>query len=276
MSSDVNINYKGSSIATMDDTGTKKLLTSGKYCESDIEVAYTKPTTEPVLVPYAIRPDAELIQSYRYDKYLNADEGIAMPTYSTSAKTLKASWNLEPTVPDVDVDEYRVLLVERYLSIPEYSVETKGKGRVEYQFCAYTHEYGRVDANTIATMLDPTKKITTATSFYGTGGNYRLLYWSSASAIALYNSNGYGVYQTPTAPAISNGVMTVKSPALCARGNTTYFTSTYYNALTDIRYQFAIDVYKVPVDSLNVVGWGLDQILQRLMDDINSEDHTLT
>ena len=42
--SDITISYKGSSIATMDASGTKTLLTEGKYCEDDIEVAYVKPS----------------------------------------------------------------------------------------------------------------------------------------------------------------------------------------------------------------------------------------
>lgn len=41
--SEVNINYKGSKIAGMDASGTKTLLTSGKYCEGDISVEYTQP-----------------------------------------------------------------------------------------------------------------------------------------------------------------------------------------------------------------------------------------
>lgn len=40
--SDITISYKGSSIATMDATGTKTLLTEGKYCEDDITVDYVK------------------------------------------------------------------------------------------------------------------------------------------------------------------------------------------------------------------------------------------
>lgn len=42
--SDITIGYKGGTIGTMDATGTKTLLTSGKYCEDDIEIAYVKPT----------------------------------------------------------------------------------------------------------------------------------------------------------------------------------------------------------------------------------------
>lgn len=42
--SEIDISYKGLSIATMDASGTKTLLTSGKYCEDDIEVVYTRPS----------------------------------------------------------------------------------------------------------------------------------------------------------------------------------------------------------------------------------------
>lgn len=43
--SEVAISYKGSNIATMDASGTKTLLTQGKYCEDDIDVVYTRPAT---------------------------------------------------------------------------------------------------------------------------------------------------------------------------------------------------------------------------------------
>ena len=40
--SDVTVSYKGSSIATMSASGTKTLLTEGKYCEDDITIDYVK------------------------------------------------------------------------------------------------------------------------------------------------------------------------------------------------------------------------------------------
>ena len=43
--SDVSIKYKGNEIATMNASGTKTLLTSGKYCEGDISVEYAKPVS---------------------------------------------------------------------------------------------------------------------------------------------------------------------------------------------------------------------------------------
>lgn len=56
---DVNITYKGASIATMDASGTKTLNTQGKYCKGDILVAYTKPSGKEALswhqCPEAVR-----------------------------------------------------------------------------------------------------------------------------------------------------------------------------------------------------------------------------
>ena len=227
------------------------------------------------IVPYAIRPDAEFIQTYSYDKYVVADEKATWPGYTTTATTLKSAWNLSPTIT-VDLDNYRYFLVERFLSIPEYSVATKAKGRIEYQFCSYFYELARADANTLATYIDPTKKITSVTNIWATNQMYRILYWSSSSAISLYASNGYGTYQTPTAPSLSGSTLTVKSPALATRGSTSYFTSTYMGAVGDVRYQFVIDVYRAPLNSMGVDNWGQDQMLQRLLSCINSNNHKLT
>lgn len=41
--SDVEISYKGNTITSLNDSGTKVLTTAGKYCEGDITVGYTKP-----------------------------------------------------------------------------------------------------------------------------------------------------------------------------------------------------------------------------------------
>lgn len=227
------------------------------------------------LVPYAIRPDAELIQSYTFDQYAVADLELTIPAYTTAAQSLKASANLSPTV-SVDLDNYRYIVAERFLTIPEYSVTTKGKGRQEYTWCSYFYEVARAEANEFATIIDPTKKITTAQNFWSTNSLYRLLYWSSSSAIALYATNTYGCYQTPTAPSVSGSTLTIKSPVLGVRGSTTYFTSTYMNALTDIRYQYAIDVYRAPIGNLNVDGWEQDQSLQHLIDCIKKTNHNLS
>lgn len=49
--SGVNIEYKGESIATISNTGSKTIKTQGKYCEGDILVEYeVPPAPQPILV----------------------------------------------------------------------------------------------------------------------------------------------------------------------------------------------------------------------------------
>lgn len=64
----VEITYNGDTIATMDDTGTKTLLTADTYCEDDIVVSYTTPdppepnlqtkTVAPTTAMNIVRPDS--------------------------------------------------------------------------------------------------------------------------------------------------------------------------------------------------------------------------
>lgn len=43
---DIVVSYKGETIATLDASGTKTLLTEGKYCEDDITITYVKASAE--------------------------------------------------------------------------------------------------------------------------------------------------------------------------------------------------------------------------------------
>jgi hypothetical protein len=227
------------------------------------------------LAPYVLRPDAELIQTYTMDQYAVADLGLTIPAYTTTAQSLKAAASLTPTI-SIDLTQYRYIVAERFLTIPEYSITTKGKGRGEYLWCNYIYEVTRAPANEFPTIIDPTKTITSVQNLWATSYLYRYLYWTSSSAITLYGSNAYGAYQTPSSPSISGSTLTIKAPALGVRGHSTYFTSTYMNALTDIRYQYVIDVYRAPMDNLNVDGWEHDQLLQHMISCINSDGHKLT
>lgn len=227
------------------------------------------------LVPYVIRPDAELVQSYTFDQHAVADMGLTIPSYTTTAQTLKAAANLSPKVT-MDLFKYRYTVVERFLTIPEYSVSTKGRGRQEYTACSYIYEIVNIAANEFQAIIDATKKITSPQYLISTHMLYRLLYWSSSSAIALYATNSYGAYMTPTPPTVSGSPLTIKAPAFGIRGSTTYYTNTYMNATTDIRYQYVIEVYRSPVGNLNIDGWGQEQSVQHIIDCVNGSTHTLT
>ena len=232
------------------------------------------PSGSAVLTPYPIRPDAELIQTYSYDKLINADEEVTIPAYTTTATSLKATEDLSPTIT-LDYTNYNYYLAVRTLSIPEYSVTSKAAGRMEYHLTSYMYEIAEIPANSFITLVDNTKMITSRTVAASAYSMARALYWSSGTAIKTA-STSYGVYQTPQAPGISSGVMTVKSPILYVRGSTTYFTKTYMNALTDIRYQYVINVYRAPKNNLNIDGWGLEHQALHILDCVNSSTHKLT
>lgn len=227
------------------------------------------------LITGVLRPDAELVNTWTYDKYINADEGIEIPEYTTTATSLMASENLTPTVT-LDLDGYNYYVLERFLAIPEYNIDTKAKGRCEYWVGSVLYEITEFPANTIHTLVDPTKFYTSRLTGMNVSGTYRELYWSSASAIAVYATSAYGVYETVTAPSVSGTTLTVKSPAFGIRGHASYFTNTYFNALTDIRYQWRIELWRAPKGNLNLDGWGLAQNFMKAYEAIDAADHTLT
>lgn len=257
--------YKRTSTDLTDSAGT---ITApfGYYPENASKTVSLKPTV--------LRPDAQLVQTYTFDKMAVEDLELTIPAYTTTAQSLKATSNLSPTIT-VDTATETFFVVEKFLTIPEYSITTKAKGRQEYTYCVYFYELARVPANTIET-IDKSKAITSATNIIGTLSSYRLLYWSSASAVSLYGTNAYGCYQTPTAPTISGTTLTIKAPVLGVRGSTSYFTSTYMNALTDIRYQYIIDVYKAPKQALGIDGWITNEVVNHILECANSTTHKLT
>lgn len=227
------------------------------------------------LNPWVMRPDAEKVYTLSYDKYIVADEGVTFPAYTTTAKTLKASQTISPTVAR-DPANYNYYVSERALSIPEYSVTTKAKGRVEYSFASAFYEIVDYPANTISALLNNTKVTALSYSIFSAGNNVGLVYWSSGTALARYASAAYGVAQTITAPTCTASAITIKTPALIARGHTTYFTNTYMNAVTDVRYQYIIEVYRAPKEHLSFDGWGLFNMSDHIMDCVHSSTHTLT
>ena len=224
--------------------------------------------------PIIIRPDAEKIETYHYDKMAVDDEGITLPSYSTSAQTIIASANLEPTIT-LDYTTYNYNIVERMLAIPEYSITTKAKGRVEYYLASYLYEVAMVPGGTFKALLNGTS-ISGRSIITGSTSVGRLFYWSSTSALSLYSSTSTGLYMTPVAPTISSSVLTIKSPTCGTKGSGTYFSSTYANALTDVRFQYVFEVYRTPRSSLNIDGYGLEQSFRQITSCVNTETHTLT
>lgn len=229
----------------------------------------------PTLNPWVMRPDVEKIYTLSYDKYIVADEGVTFPAYTTTSQTLKESETISPTIAR-DPANYNYYVAERALSIPEYSVTTKAKGRVEYSYASAFYEIVDYPAKTISALLNNTEVSALSYSVFSAGNNVGLVYWSSGTALARYASAAYGVAQTITAPTCTASAITIKTPALLTRGHTTYFTNTYMNAVTDVRYQYIIEVYRAPKEHLSFDGWGLYNMSEHVMDCVHSSTRKLT
>jgi len=257
---------------------TKNITQNGTYNAIDDDLdGYSSVTVNvsPTLVNYAIRPDATLVQKYTYDKYMHADENITIPSYSTSAQTIKAGATIGTIT--LDRDNYFYYVVERMLTIPTYSITTKGKGRCEYHMGVHVYEVIDIPGSTIHALVDTSKYYTTRLNAVSTASaSYREVYYSGSSTLTTVSTQAYGTCQAAMAPSISSGVLTINSPTVTERGSTSYFTSTYANAVTDIRAQYVIEVYKAPKNNLNIEGWSHQQSIQQIIDCANSANHKLT
>lgn len=222
-----------------------------------------------------IRPDAELVKTWTYDKLVVTDEKVTIPAYSTTAVTLVASADIDTYT--VDHTNYAYMVTERILTIPIYkSAYTGGAGKEEYVFSAINYELTYEPGNTYAT-LDGTKSYATANPAFATHGQFcRFLYWNNATNVAIYTSAAYGVGHTYTTPTIvANGTLTVKSPAFQIRGHATYLRQAVYEQVDDIRNQYVIELWRVPKDPNKVNGWDIYSSVDGIINDIKNNNQKL-
>ena len=230
----------------------------------------------PILKRSVLRPDAELVASYSYDKYLLADEGIEPKAYTTTSTNLITSQNLTPQVT-CDFTNYNYYILIRMATIPEYSITTINKGREEYALNSAMYEITEIPENDIISFIDSTKKVTIASrTIVSAGNSAKEIYFSNATTLSINYSAAYGYNQTVTSPSFIGNYLTIKSPVFIVSGHTTYFTNTFMNAVTDVRYQYVIDVYRAKKGNLNLDGWGLGMQWLKMNEDIQTTNHKLT
>lgn len=226
-------------------------------------------------ITLAMRPDAELIQTWSDDYLVNADKGITIPAYSTTAATIVAAASLTPTFT-TDYNNYDYIVITRTLTIPIYSTTTAVKGRVEYHANIVSGEYSRFPSGTFK-AINGSGKIytTTATSTMTSAIMGRLIYWTSTSAISAYSTSAYGTYQTPQTITSGATSISVKSPVVGVRGHTSYFTSAAWANMTDIRCQYIIELYRAPKNALGQNGFFYQSGLIDIANCAQTDEHKL-
>lgn len=219
------------------------------------------------LKPIILRPDAELVQTYSNDSLIAADDEIEIPTYNTTATPLIEAAELSPVI-QLDVDNYNYFVVQRLLTIPIYNVTTVGKGRQEYSFTIGLHEIPDFYPHLFQARQGTAN---VAAGLYAATGTtlYRCVYYSSTTTVTYYTATTYGIHQTIQTPVADSSTLTLKSPSMSVRGHGTYFSSTYYNAMTDCRRQYIIQVYRVRKRPNEVEGWGFHQAALSIANAVN-------
>ena len=252
------------------------VTTNGTYTASS-GTAYSPVTvnvnSNTSLISSVLRSDAELIGTYNGNLLMIEDKEVTLPAYSTSAKTLLASENLTPTIT-LSYNDYNYYALMRMLTIPSYNIDTVAKGRYEYSLTSYLYELKSIPITLPSLVGNKTYTNKNSVNWSTMGAIYGL-YWSSDSACAVYVGSTYGITQLPTSPAISSGIMTVKSPYVNFRGSSTYFSQTYYDELADVRLQYVIEIYRAPKNHLNIDGWGSSHEVQKILNDINNNNFIL-
>ena len=241
-------------------------VTAGKYTTGAV-------TVKPFIFG-TLRPDAEKVQTYTYDKLLVQDESITIPAYTTTSTTIKAGAALSTTYT-TDYDNYNYYILERFVISPVYSSTSNAKGREEYNVTSTLYELTDIPPNN---FISASGKVFTnhSVAMTATGNLTRTLYWSSGSAVSVYTSASYGLVQVAVAPTLSSGVITVNSPNINIRGNATYLSSTYWGYMTDIRAQYVIEIYRVAKATNAINGWGQTTQMQHILDCMSNNNWTLT
>ena len=88
--SDITVNYKGAAIAALDASGTKTLLTQGKYCEDDIEIVYVKPagggfTAAELLA--CTKPEGDIVENSVTNYYGQLSHNTAITSFTSGSIT---------------------------------------------------------------------------------------------------------------------------------------------------------------------------------------------
>lgn len=269
---DVEVTYKGNTIGSLNDSGSLTLETAGMYLEGDVGIGYTAPSGGGGSVKVgALRPDAELWKSWTYDKMIVADEGVTLPAYSTNTVTLKNTENLEAVA--LDKDNYSYFLTTRTLAIPIYSDNTMRSGMELYLTNAYGVDICFYKASEIK-ALDGTA-VGVDRSLLRSISESNIIVYYTDSVVATDLSSGNGAYCTPQVPSATGATLTVRSPVLRLKGGSSYLNSAAWGYLTDIRYQYVIELWRTP-RSASPRGYVLSSQLHHVLDCVANNNGKLT
>ena len=258
--------------------GTKSITANGngidvaQYSAVDVNV----PSAQPIGT-IAQRPDAVLVKTWKADRRVVADDRVPLPAYSTNAQTLIASANLEAASTDPN-DGYCYFLAYRGAIYPIYNTDVQVQGRQEYTIVVYSAEQIYNPANTFHAINGSGAYVATAPAATGAvnAAHYRHIYWNSTTNMSVYNAGIYGATITFPTPTFSTESIVPSSPVIGIRGQNTYMKQSVYETITDIRYQYIIELWRVPRPNIGLNGFFYNNIDALVATDLAGNTHTIT
>ena len=124
-------------------------------------------------------------------------------------------------------------------------------------------------------LVNGTYTIATNSATVQGGVSYRSLYFTSATGISVYASTSYGIWTSAVTPSYVSGKIQINSPNFTMRAQANIFDKVFYEALTDIRFQYVYELWRVPIGSLQYDGWSNQQLIDKALDCLYSTSHKL-
>lgn len=233
----------------------------------------------------ALRPDAEVVKTWSRDYHIVDDDDVTIPAYTTTATTLQATESLTSDKYSFDFDSsYDYCVIQRALVIPEYDTQTRTAGCNEYFFVCGQSELS-INYKREIQSLDGTMESSVVTNSLGSMNSVSRTVshgstFTSGYGDLVISTSSYGVYCTLNNPTVSTSAtratFTAKTPSVLIRGNTTYMTQTFFDALTDARVQYIIQIWRAPKTEGVISGWQHKSQMDHVLSCINNNNCKLT
>lgn len=234
----------------------------------------------PILTLGAIRPDAEVFKEWKRDSLLVHDDGITIPAYSETLAVLEETGvylTEQVSIPSVG-EEYDYLITFQGLTYPIYNTDEFAKGREEYYVRSTVSEF-QGPHDVLSLDADPSKTYRAMTLSSAGTISYGALFCVGAYSgkmNSVFSTQGVGhIQQVSPHTQLSIDKVTIVSPRISILGSSSYFSQHFWEAMTDIRVQHILQIWRAPRNNLNLNGWSSLQLINNIIDCATSPTHKL-
>ena len=178
---------------------TQTLETASKKLSENVTVNPIPSGWYNALKSGVLRPDAELVKTFTFDKKAVADLHLTIPAYTTTATVILDTSNLEQVPVDYS---YRYFIVEKFSAIPTYNRADKLKGRVEYMVSTACYDFVFTPANYYKSLDGNDSYASAQIVAQANGAVTKQPYYSADDVFNVYTSSTYGYGATAQSPSV--------------------------------------------------------------------------